>query len=46
MGPTRISEMADVYGNDLVYVLGSELHGNQVNVREACRAFLRQLRIE
>jgi ribulose-bisphosphate carboxylase large chain len=46
MGPTRISEMADVYGNDLVYVLGSELHGNQGNVREACRAFLRQLRIE
>ncbi|MBX3234996.1 MAG: hypothetical protein KF814_02485 [Nitrospiraceae bacterium] len=43
MGPARITEMSACYGQDVVYVLGSEIRTHRSGVAAACRDFSRQL---
>ncbi len=43
MGAARIPEMVSLYGPDVVFILGSAIRRNPLQIRAACREFIRHL---
>ncbi len=46
MAASRIHEMAEVYGHDVVYILGSDVRREPSKIRTACLAFVRRVEQE
>ncbi len=46
MAASRIHEMADLYGHDVVYILGSDVRRDTSKIRTACLEFVRRVEKE